>query len=170
MKFRIPAVVVFALFLLLSAGKASADGVPVLAYTLTGPVDATFALPVNFTVSDNNSDLGVAFLVEPIAFLINGAPAPSGDFLVFYSSPMSGAFADLNDNFSLIGPQLYTGPENAPTMSDISGNITLVDYFTGAGYTLTITPVPTPEPSSLLLMAAGLLSLFLMRRNKVVSS
>jgi hypothetical protein len=170
MKFRIPAVVVFALFLLLSAGKASADGVPMLAYTLTGPVDATFELPVNFTVSDNNSALGVLFFVEPINFSINGAPTPSGDPLIFYNSSMLGAFADLNDNFSLIGPQLYSGPENAPTMSNISGEMPLVDLNTGADYTLTITPVPTPEPSALLLMGAGLLSLFLMRRNKVARS
>ncbi|MFZ0644573.1 MAG: PEP-CTERM sorting domain-containing protein, partial [Candidatus Acidiferrales bacterium] len=167
MKIRIPAALVFALFLLLSAGRVRADGNQVLAYTLTGPVNATFELPVNFTVGAGNYYSGEVFIVTPTDLLINGAPAPSGDSLIFYNSSMDGAFADWDDNFSLTGPQLYTGPENAPTLSYIPGNIPLVDFFTGADYNLTIAPVSTPEPSSLLLMGAGLLSLFLMRRNKV---
>ncbi|MGA9731706.1 MAG: PEP-CTERM sorting domain-containing protein [Candidatus Acidiferrales bacterium] len=169
MKIRIPAALVFALFLLLSAGRVRADGNQVLAYTLTGPVNATFELPVNFTVGAGNYYSGEVFIVTPTDLLINGAPAPSGDSLIFYNSSMDGAFADWDDNFSLIGPQLYTGPENAPTLSYIPGNIPLVDFFTGADYNLTIAPVSTPEPSSLLLMGAGLLSLFLMRRNKVAA-
>ena len=169
MKYRIPAAVVFALFLLLSAVRVRADGNQVLAYTLTGPVNATFELPVNFTVAADNYYPGEVFIVNPTDLMINGAPAPSGDSLIFYSSSMDGAFADLYDNFSLTGPQLYTGPENAPTLSYIPGNIPLADFFTGANYNLTIVPVPTPEPSSLLLMGAGLLSLFLIRRNKVVA-
>lgn len=169
MKIRIPAALVFALFLLLSAGRVRADGNQVLAYTLTGPVNATFELPVNFTVGAGNYYSGEVFIVTPTDLLINGAPAPSGDSLIFYNSSMDGAFADWDDNFSLTGPQLYTGPENAPTLSYIPGNIPLVDFFTGADYNLTIAPVSTPEPSSLLLMGAGLLSLFLMRRNKVAA-
>jgi PEP-CTERM motif-containing protein len=169
MKYRIPAGLVFALFLLLSVGTVRADGTPSLAYTLTGPVDVTFDLPANFTVAAGNYDLGAGFYVTPLNLMIDGSPA-TGDFLIFYSSSLDGAFGDFDDLFSLTGPQLYTGPESAPSMSNIPGNIALNDFFTGAGgYTLTMTPVSTPEPASLLLMGTGLSSLFLMRRRKVTS-
>jgi PEP-CTERM motif len=167
MKYRVPAALAFAFFLLLSVGTARADGSSLLAYSLTGPVDATFELPVNFTVASGNYDLGAGFYVTPIDLVIDGSPA-SGDFLIFYSSSMDGAFADADGFFNLTGPQLYTGPENAPMMSDIPGNIPLFDYNTGAGgYTLTVKSVTAPEPASILLMGTGLLSLFLKRRLKV---
>jgi PEP-CTERM motif len=169
MKHRISAAVVFAFFLLLSVGTARADGTPLLAYTLTGPVDATFELPVNFTVPTGDFALGVGFNVTPLNLTINGAPAP-GDILIFYNSAADGAFGDGNGIFSLTGPQLFSGPENTPTMLDIPGNIPLFDFSTGAGgYTLTMKPVPTPEPSSIFLMGTGLLTLLLRRRLRVAS-
>jgi PEP-CTERM motif-containing protein len=167
MKYRIPAALVFASFLLLSVRTVRADSTPLLAYTLTGPVNASFELPVNFTVDADSYDLGVGFYVTPLDLTINGSLA-SGDFLIFYSSTMDGAFGDWDGLFSLTGPQLYSGPESAPSMSDIPGNIALADFFTGAGgYTLTVTPVSTPEPATIVLMGSGLLSLFLKRRPKV---
>jgi PEP-CTERM motif len=169
MKYRISAALVLVLFLLLSVGTVRADSTSSIAYTLTGPVDATFELPTNFTVPAGNFSLGVGFFVTPLDLMINGSPA-TGDFLVFYSSSMDGAFGDIDGLFSLTGPQLYTGLESAPSMTDIPGNIALSDFFTGTpGYTLTMTPVSTPEPASLLLMGAGLSSLFLMRRRKVTA-
>jgi len=167
MRYRICAALATAFFSLLLVGPASADGTPLLAYSLTGPADATFELPVNFTVASSDYDLGIGFDVAPLNLTIDGSPAP-GDFLVFYSSTADGAFGDANGLFSLTGPQLYSGPENAPTMSNIPGNISLFDFSTGAGgYTLTVTPVPTPEPGSILLMGTGVLSLLLKRRSKV---
>lgn len=169
MKHRISAAAAFACLLFLSVGTARADGTSLLAYTMTGPVDATFELPVNFTVPSGDYALGVGFNVTPIDLTIDGSPAP-GDFLVFYNSAADGAFGDADGLFSLTGPQLYSGPENTPTMSDIPGNIPLFDFSTGAGgYTLTMKAVPTPEPSSIILMGAGLLTLLLKRRLRVAS-
>ncbi len=167
MKYRVPAALAFAFFLLLSVGTAKADGTSLLAYNLTGPVDATFELPVNFTVASGDYGLGEGFFVTPIDLAIDGSPV-SGDFLIFCSSSMGGAFEDWDGLVNLTGPQLYTGPENDPTMSGIPGNISLSDFNTGAGgYTLTVTPVSTPEPTSILLLGTGLLSLFLKRRLEV---
>ena len=167
MKYRISAALAFAFFLLLSVGTVRADGSGMLAYTLTGPVDATFELPVNFTVPSGSYGIGEGFFVTPLDLTIDGSPV-SGDFLIFCSSSMGGAFEDWDGLLNLTGPQLYTGPENNPTISGIPGNIPLFDYNTGAGgYTLTVTPAPMPEPTSIFLLGAGLLSLVLMRRLKV---
>jgi hypothetical protein len=169
MKYKISVALAFAFFLLLSVGTVRADGTGLLAYTLTGPVDATFELPVTFTVPIGNYDLGAGFYVTPIDLMIDGSSV-SGDVLIFYSSSMDGALQDTDGNFNLTGPQLYSGPENDPTMSDISGDIALFKYPAGpGGYTLTVTPMSTPEPTPIFLLGTGLLSLFLMRRLKVTS-
>jgi len=167
MKYRIAAALAFAFFLLLSVGTVRADGSGLLAYTVTGPVDATFELPVNFTVASGNYGLGEGFFVTPLYLTIDGSPV-SGDILIFCSSIMGGAFVDWDGLVNLTGPQLYNGPENDPTMFGIPGDIPLFDYNTGAGgYTLTTNSVLTPEPTSIFLLGTGLLSLFLKRRLKV---
>jgi hypothetical protein len=167
MKYRILAALAFAFFLLLSVGTVRADGSGLVAYTLTGPVDATFELPINFTVASGNYGLGEGFFVTPLNLTIDGSPI-SGDILIFCSSVMEGAFEDWDGFFNLTGPQLYTGPENSPWMIDFPDDPPLFDYNTGAGgYTLTVTPVATPEPTAIILMGTGLLSLFLKRRLKV---
>jgi PEP-CTERM motif len=169
MKFRISAALAFAFFLLLSVGTVRADGTGLLAYTLTGPVDATFELPVTFTVTSGNYDLGEGFVVTPIDLTIDGSAVP-GDQLIFYSASMDGAFGDADSLFSLTGPQLYTGPESHPTMTDFSGSKTLSDYNPPHDhYTLSVKSVAAPEPTSILLLGTGLLSLFLKRRQKATS-
>jgi hypothetical protein len=167
MKYRISAAIALAFVLLLSVGTARADGGGLLAYTVTGPVDVTFELPDNFTVASGNYGLGEGFFVTPVDLMIDGSPV-SGDFLVFCNSIMGGAFVDWDGLVNLTGPQLYTGPENDPTMFGISGDVPLFDYNTGAGgYTLTVTPVVSPEPNTIILMGIGLLSIFLKRRLKI---
>ncbi|MGA7914757.1 MAG: PEP-CTERM sorting domain-containing protein [Candidatus Acidiferrales bacterium] len=150
-----------ALFLIFSGGTARADSTPVT-YSLTGPVDATFEIPLNPTIT--TFVLGEGFYVTPIDFMINGAPAPSGDFLIFYNTAVDGGFADWDQFFSLTGPQLYAGPENAPTMlSNIPGSIPLTDFFTGASYTATVS---APEPTTLLLLSSGLIVLAWKQRRR----
>jgi hypothetical protein len=60
---------------------------------------------------------------------------------------------------------LYSGPESNPTMLPLSGPITLTDFDTGTEtYTLTVSSVTAPEPTSLLLLASGIVGLCLMRK------
>jgi hypothetical protein len=68
------------------------------------------------------------------------------------------------------GPQLYSGPENAPTF--VPGVYILGDYQTYEYGTLVIdelpsTSTPTPEPSSLVLLGAGLLTIGGFSRRKL---
>ncbi len=167
MKYRVTAALAFAFFLLLSVGTVRADGSGLLAYTVTGPVDVSFELPSNFTVAGGNYGLGEGFFVTPLDLTIDGSPV-SGDVLIFCSSIMGGAFEDGDGFLNLTGPQLYTGPENSPWMTNFPGDPPLFDFNTGAGgYTLTVTPASMPEPTSIFLLGTGLLSLFLKRRLKV---
>jgi hypothetical protein len=148
-----------AIFFLACVGTARADGATLLFYTLTGPVTATFELPTNPTIADGDFDPGAGFYVTPTDLKINGVS--SSDFLIFYDPALLGAFADSTDDFSLVGPQLFTGSDQTPTMLPVSGTIPLTDFFTGASYSLTVEPVP--EPASLLLFTSGLLALAMKR-------
>ena len=135
--------------LFLTVGKASAD--TLISYSFTGPISASFDLPVNPTVI--NFSLGAGFEVQPINLLLNGVA--SSDTLVFYSAAFGGAFgafscgscADLN----LAGPQLYSGSEATPTMLPLNG-VPLTDFDSGAPAGV----ISTPEPSALAFLIIGL--------------
>jgi len=158
----------------ISVGTAKADGNQQLYYVLTGPatdpICVTFILPVSPTIDPGNVDPdGTFFMVAPIDMTVNGTSNP-GDLLAIYSLSGQGGLADEDGFFSLMNPPgvnnvLFSGDPATPTMSAIPSGIPLEDYFSQLqGYTLTSAPVATPEPDSLLLLAAGLLPLFLMRR------
>ncbi len=147
----------------LGAGAASADTLPTpLLFDLTGPVTATFELPAGqLSIPPSQVNLGFGFVIIPWNLTINGAP--SSDFLAFYNGAFDGAFWAFSSGSSadvaLSGAQLYAGPENTPTFSPGTFSLAGVD---GGNYTLTITTVsPTPEPSGLLLLAAGLSAMLL---------
>jgi|SRR5271156_5825346 len=158
----------FLLFALLGAGVAKADGSSMLLFTLTGPVDATFELSNNPFVDPGNVDPGFGFLVNPVDLTINGLA--SDDILAFYASSGGGGLAAFDaswdPDFSLYGDKLYKGPEWNPKFGPSGDPISLTDE-NGVGYTLTVTTVATPEPSSLLLLAVGLLPLALLLRRSM---
>jgi hypothetical protein len=153
-----------ALFLL-TAGVASAD--TLISYSFTG--GTSFELPVNpvptvFT-------LGFDFEVTPINLIINGAP--SSDFLVFFNGdPVTGggggfgAFScgDVScQDISVLGPQLYSGPESSPTMLGLGDTgVALMDPISGTTSMISTPGTPsaisTPEPSVTVLLVIGLLA------------
>jgi hypothetical protein len=158
-----------------SAASTKADGGGTdLYYTLTGgpsdaPITATFAVPVNPTLTPDDYDEGLGFQVEPIDLVINGVPV-NDDCIYFYSLFGEGGFQDYDGNFDLMNPtgsnvMLYSGTEDSPTMLMFTDPITLTDYDTGTEtYTLTVSTVPAPEPASLMLVACGIVALCLMRK------
>jgi hypothetical protein len=148
---------IFSFILFIGCSVASAD--TLLSYQVVGPTSASFELPVNPNVTIFDS--GVAFQTTPINLVINGAP--SADFLVFYSASAGGAFGAFScgscADLSLSGSQLYTGSESAPTMLQVS-DAPLVDFVSGASAgTISGSPMSTPEPSVLALLAEGILVL-----------
>jgi hypothetical protein len=168
-------IAVIAFLVFSSVGAAKADGNQELYYSITGPggVTASFYLPVNPTIAPENVDPGFGFQVTPIDLMLNGSP-DLGGYVMFYDITNGGGLTidegDVFDTTNAPGSNisLFTsGGESAPTMLNVAGNIPLVDYMSGdGGYTLKITSASTtvPEPSSLLLMGAGVLSLIAKRR------
>ncbi|MFZ3216984.1 MAG: PEP-CTERM sorting domain-containing protein [Candidatus Acidiferrales bacterium] len=169
---------VLALFACVAVGTAKADSSQELSYSLTGPdgLTATFILPVNPVVATGNYTLGADFQVTPIDLIVNNVADPDG-VITFYSyDPMLGGGGFTVDEGDLIDlmntpdftEALYTGSEDAPTMSYIGGSIPLEDFMTNTtGYTLTITPVAAPEPAAVLMLGIGLVALFVKRRFSV---
>lgn len=161
MKLSTRILLVFAALLFIGVAHASAD---TLAYTLTGPVSASWELSGNPAVFAVNPDF--SFNVTPINLVINGVA--SSDNLTFFTTAGGGALLAFSDpmspDFSLAGIELFTGDVSSPTMLVVNG-ITLMDFMTGdAVFTLTSTPVgptPTPEPSAVLLLTLGMAAMAL---------
>jgi hypothetical protein len=154
------------LLLLFGAGTLKADAVPpMLLFTLTGPVDASFELPRDPYIAPGNADPGFGFLVMPVDLTIDGVA--SNDILAFYGTAGGGGFAafdsDWDPDFSLYGAPLYKRGEWDPKFDRSNDPISLTDE-NGNVYTLTMTKVKTPEPSSLMLLGLGLLPLGLLAK------
>jgi hypothetical protein len=168
--------VLLGFLVLLGSMSARADST-LLFYSLTGPVDATFLLPVDPVISPGLADLDFGFTLAPIDLKIDGVA--SRDNLSFFSTlnHAGGAFGafspdGLTQDLSLTGIQLYSGSEAQPTMLDpVIQPIPLADFDTGAiGYFLTITPVSntasTPEPSPLVMLIVSLILIVVWVRNR----
>ena len=140
-----------------SAPLAKADGVDTFSYQAAGTT-FTWQLPNSPTPTGPDVYPGWGFTLENIPVSVNGAAPVLGSF-DFFSNACSGGF-DLSIGSNVpadaYGPMLYMGPESAPTF--LPGKFSFTDYGSsnnGVSGTLAITNVP--EPSSLGLLAIGLL-------------
>jgi hypothetical protein len=161
----------FAAVLFIGAGSAKAD--TMLFFSITGPLSASFELPTHPTVNPDDADSGVGFLITPINLTVDGVA--SDDFLGFYLAGRKGqdggALAifnsTLSDVMSLTGIQLFSGTVFHPVFA-AQGPIVLSDFDNSRdhAYSLTISknPPSVPEPSTMLLLAAGLLPLGLLAK------
>jgi hypothetical protein len=160
-------------FSLLTASQIRADGTPdgstSYVYEFNGNT-FTWELPTSPVITPDNASPGNYFTLTDLSFSENGV-AMVGT-MDFYNTSMLGGFDLLIGNTYLCdadGPQLYTGPEGAPTF--LSGNFSLFDFGNGdpANFGTTSLNVTTvPEPSTLSLLAVGLamgLALTFLRKN-----
>ena len=98
---------------------------------------------------------GTVFAVNSTDLIVNGLPVD--DIICFFNSSDWGGVNSLTYLPDLVGAQLYSGPEDSPTM--LTGLFHLTDEQTGDCYTLNVTQAP--EPMTWLLLASGLAALAL---------
>lgn len=168
MKNSFRAALALSALLFLTVGIASAD--TLITYQLSGPTTVSFEVPVNPAVT--GFDIGFNFVVTPTNLLVNGV-VTTGDTVDFFSTALGGGFAVVNPGgatavVDTAGPQLYTGPESAPTMLGVvTGGVPLTNFDNpGAPVGMLTTPgtpgpvgsVSTPEPSATVLLGIGLLA------------
>jgi hypothetical protein len=157
----------FVAVLLIGAGSAKAD--TMLFFSITGPKTATFELPTHPTVNPYYADSGTGFRITPVNLTLDGVA--SDDFLGFYLGGWNGGAlaifnSTIDDVMSLTGIQLFSGSPFHPVFA-AHGPMVLSDLHTrDHAYTLTISenPPSVPEPSTMLLLAAGLLPLGLLAK------
>lgn len=128
---------------------------PVYTFTLTGDATAQLELDSQPTPFDFTPDL--VFRIENVSGVFNGQ-ADTMAALNFYNATNDfGGFELASFTFeTLTGPQLYSGPESAPTF--LLGTYELKGFATKAGnYTLTISAAAgaVPEPTTWSMAIAG---------------
>ena len=136
--------------------SAPVEAAPLL-FTLTGDLDAQFELD-----SSPAPDFPIDGYLTVFIGLSGFPNAPSGVADVgFYNANASGGMLVLDaltgdTLLDTLGPQIYYGPESAPTFQP--GIFALTGNSTPGTFTLTITSAPSvPEPASWALMLGGLM-------------
>ena len=166
------AVLLLLTFSLLTASQIRADGTPSTNYVYEFDGNTfTWELPTNPVITPDNASSGNYFTLTDLSFSENGV-SMVGTMDFYNASTMLGGFDLLSGNSYLCdadGPQLYTGPEGAPTF--LGGNFSLYDFGNGDPATFGTTSLnatTVPEPSTLSLLAVGLamgLALTFLRKN-----
>ena len=160
---------------LVSASRAQADGVDTFTYTFDGNT-FVWQLPSSPTVGAGNFILGIMFAILDVPYSENGVAQTPSEFDFFSFPTGEGGFQiitpSLTSPANTFGPQLYGGmdTEDAPTF--IPGTYELNNGSpTGPMGTLVISfsSVSAPEPSSLILLGSGLLSLLGFARKKLLA-
>jgi hypothetical protein len=145
----------------ISAPVALADS-----FSLTDVITTiTFTLPASPTPSFFQA--GGSFEIDGVSLQINGASDTAN--LFFYSAPSLGGLAITDANGTLLNQQggvVYSGTEASPTFFTgvyLFNNLALPDNSNpiyAGNFAMTVTPpLPTPEPSSILLVGLGLIGL-----------
>ena len=125
------------------------------------------AIPASYTYNGSTITLSNALL----AFYTSNSSSQYGGFFVDYCATDPTCMTGLDYQWTFQGPQQYTGGESDPTLVPsnfsfsgsgfgINSNANQVSYSTVSG-TVTTSLVATPEPSSLVLLLAGLGAFFL---------
>ena len=147
-------------FSLLTASQIRADGTPSTNYVYEFDGNTfTWELPTNPVITPDNASSGNYFTLTDLSFSENGV-SMVGTMDFYNASTMLGGF-DLWDGHGFYtnadGPQLYSGPENAPTL--LTGDFSLLDFGNGDSATFgnVLQTTSMPEPSSLSLLATGLM-------------
>jgi hypothetical protein len=141
-----------------------------LDFSITGHgTDITFSLPSSPTPS-SVSFINGDFAIDNVVLDVNGVDQT--DNLLFYLGGIFGGGAQTSPSslFDLFGAQLFTGSLNDPTFKTGDFTLTTEAGFEGfcnqSSYNLDITdqgpPSVAPEPSSVLLLATGVLALLAM--------
>ncbi len=157
---------------LVSASRAQADGFDSFTYTFDGNT-FIWQLPSSPTIGAGNFVPNGSFAILDVPYSENGVDQTPSEF-DFFSSSMAegGGFQIITPSFTspvnAFGGQVYSGMESAPTF--VPGKYDLNNgSSTGPLGTLVISSVTAPEPSSLLLVGSGLLSLLGFARKKILA-
>jgi hypothetical protein len=148
--------------------------------TFTGPSETwafAFQADTNPTILEFGNG-GFNFAISNFSYSLNGSPVViQPTFIRFFSGGNGGGFAicfngtnaqNCTDALGFIfGPQMYTGMTSAPTLLPGPFTSDLGVVVNSAAFDLgdtTVQTTVTPEPSTLLTLAAGLLALGVRRR------
>jgi len=171
-RYLITSCLVLAVFTLILATQAKADSIDDFTYQAGGNT-FTWQLPSSLTISPDNYLAGLVFGIADVSYSENDIPQTPAA-LSFFSLNFGGglSLSDIIQGTSFISAsdfQIYGGSEDAPTF--LTGTFGLTDYASdGNGLPATLTITAVPEPSSLMLLATGMLALLGLALKKTVVS